>query len=531
MLVASCHSLALANETFANASDFPPAITKIDIRQLPAIDWQTGPTSPVWPKNDNAGSEFSIIIPDIPNDFRRFSDDLTTNTELLKRLQMPLLSKLPPQSALLPALANQWYNDVENRVLYLSLANATWSDDTLITTNDIACTIKFLSDPKHGLKRYMQGIRSHIKSVEVYSDTIIAFRYNDETSLDFITEMRPLAAHHYCTSNNTWPDDFIVNSEPVSGPYLPVSLDQDVLYLRRIKPWWGDQHEVLGNRFYVNKVRFYAAKTKAYQMFSEGRIDVLSISSQRNWNSDWLSHLVTDFPVERAIVTLNKGAIVTGLVTSSLVSENQKKAILAKIQLLIPEDAKSLIDQIEEDSSEKNHKASDTAFIAGSSQSTSQETSKESAQKTSLTPKIWVTHGDQVESLQEIGQTKITTPLTLLDNIAADPTAIALITIDSKKDTPAEALQSVIATLNKKMLENKAVDNNASIEEKEMAATNITWSITPLFQTNQHRYAFWPWVKRSDGFLPDEPDLLFDPLLSIAGGLFYIDRQEKVNYL
>lgn len=332
-------SLAVASST----SHAAPEILQADTAELDNILWEDGDDLPVWSTKQIQGGKYTTLIGQLPNHWRRYGPG-TPNalTPVLESLNLPLLGLHPIEGQVIPMLASHWFHDIETQRFYYRIdERALWSDGIPVTSSDIAFTLFFLTDPRRMAPYQSQLIDEMITRVTVYDPSHFSIDYkqpvklmSEQTTKDNILAansllyaLRPLPAHHY-QSGQTWPSASELaimpilepTPEPVTGPYMPTTLDDNYVQFNRIEHWWGEPQRYLHNRFALAEVTLLEFSAQSFKRFSEGTVDVIESNDSIAMQSSWLEKIAMNYQISRASIALDSPDQVL-LITNSRVPE------------------------------------------------------------------------------------------------------------------------------------------------------------------------------------------------------------------
>ncbi|MDP2504326.1 ABC transporter substrate-binding protein [Oceanobacter sp. 3_MG-2023] len=250
------------------------------------------------------GGVFRLSIAAKPTTLRRFGPQTPNQlSPLLADLQLPLLARHPDNGSPVPMLAARWAV-ADHRITYQLHDAARWSDGIPITSQDIAFTLQFLSDPANQTPWQAQSLSHFIRGIEVHDTqrfSLITTTPVTSQSLLQISALKAMAQHFY-QPNLQWPRQYDWRPEPTSGPYhLTEVIPSERLLVSRIRPWWGDNLPAFGHRFNAQQIRIRFSKNlqDSYLQLQRGDQDILPLHNQKNWNSPLITQLLGQRPVAR----------------------------------------------------------------------------------------------------------------------------------------------------------------------------------------------------------------------------------------
>lgn len=248
----------------------------------PSLVWQSTISQPLPTDSVTVpqGGTLTRALVRLPPNVRRLGEATPHSlSDTLEALQLPLLARSGEKMEWIPLLASRWAQ-TDGKLVFELRQEARWSDQIPVTTDDIAFSIGFISDPQTGADWQARQLQSLISAIQVFNTHQFAFVLKDRSpeAIAALAAFRPFAAHVYRNRQN-WPHSFDWYPEPTTGPYhLAQITPGDSLLFRHTSNWWGKSLPLFHNRFNVSRVvlRLPVADQEA-DLFKLGELDVIPV--------------------------------------------------------------------------------------------------------------------------------------------------------------------------------------------------------------------------------------------------------------
>lgn len=251
---------------------------------FPRPDWHDAP-DPLADPAARVGGSISSFAGQYPESFNYYLANNTFSAELFALMYETLLDLDPLSMEYRPALADHWTLSDDKRSFTFHLdPNATWSDGTRITAEDVRWTYDTIMAPEHTTGPHKVSL-ARFQPPKVLDTRTIRFTAKEVhwQNLGAAAGFHILPKHQFKDRDfNTLNFDFPI----VSGPYHITDIDEGIaVTLSRRDDWW--QRHASRNRHKGNFTslifRFYAQRENAFEAFKKGLIDIYPVHTARLW--------------------------------------------------------------------------------------------------------------------------------------------------------------------------------------------------------------------------------------------------------
>lgn len=481
---------------------------------LQNLAWESGQHEIPWATDRPDGGSYTTQISHITPSWRRFGPG-TPNavSELIERLNIPLLATHPITGKTIPMLADRWFTDETAGISYFHIDDkAFWSDDIPVTSNDFAYTVQFLTDESRGTVYQADILEADIQSLIVYDPGYFAIRHAPGPMPELIRNFKPLPAHFY-QSDIRWPGGFDDTPEPVTGPYNPQGMDFDSINLTRVANWWGDNQRFLRQRFHVTDIRLVREGDSLYRAFANGEIDLLSTSTAMALTSPWAITLSERYHINR-LICQGCPTQYSGLLFSPDVADEDRLRLIQAIDTLLRE---KHADVTTEPASESMEEPAAAMIEKPRPPLAPDLTSPDTDSEPIVDVAPMIAEPALLEGLIFPSQSSF-------DGLSVLPGAVA---------EPAESLRRRIEEGNYRavLITARANGRNAHKALTEAATAYHTKGvIAALSDISYHHYVFWEWLQIPIG-APISHYGVFDPFDAVYGGMFSVDKKLRAEHM
>jgi len=518
-----------------------------DISEIAGIAWQTpAPTPSPGSKEALRGSNFIRAIAKYPENLRRIGPDTPNNmAAVLNSLQLPLMAKLSDTDTYIPILASQWAVSADNKLLLYRLdADASWSDDIILNTADIAFSALFITDPDTGASWQKQQLEQLTDGVNIYSDTVFAFRlknYNSDIQKQ-LNDFRPFARHIY-EGNRSWPNGFDWYPEPTGGPYFLTQIQPDQsLTFRRKDNWWGEKLPYFRHRFNPERIIFRRMKNDETEagLFAVGELSAIEYPQVSYWQSPVIKQIVNTKKINLFRFYHHAEQAPAGLLVNpriKSITNSHERAWLAK-QLGMNSSVYNLSGErlIQQRGLSGNYSLDEqrkpepippgvipeilTLSYTDIRDKVFLQSLQQTAEKAGIRLELNRLSGRELQEKLALASYEL---VWLRFNAPLSPAGIASLFDKYTGDIFISGISQASA---------RATENNKYKAARETERYLMKEFIyLPGYSSQYTQAAFWRWIHLPDPPANEYSQQLFDPFDPVHGGLFWINRKERAEIM
>lgn len=202
-------------------------------------------------------------------------------------------------------------DDKKTITFYLN-ENATFSDGTKITAEDVVWSFEYLIKASPQMKQYYSDI-TRAKALDKH---VVAFTSKNPDNKELPQIIGQLFIFSKKYFEQSMPESgAITKSFPVSGPYKISKVDSGkVIVFERVKNWWGEK--VPCNVGYYNfdniQIDYYRDNKAAFQAFLSGESNIWFEMSAKQWNTAYDVPAVKQGKIKKTILIGDKIARTAG---------------------------------------------------------------------------------------------------------------------------------------------------------------------------------------------------------------------------
>ncbi len=259
------------------------------------LNWVTNSEQPLFASpNAVQGGKYHIRLPSFPLTLRTVGPDSNGSFRRFLLDGNPSLLQMHPNTReYLPALADSWAFDDDNKTIYFKLnQQAKWSDGQPITADDFVFLFEFMASDHLKAPWYKDYFSNKIAGMTRYDDYTIAIHSKDPLARDELLirlNTQPRPKHFY---RGKVPKDYVKRfnwkPEPVSGPYRVSKVKKGKsIELVRVKDWWGYQNKYYRHRYNVDKIMIKVVRDEdiAIKHFEKGAFDTFGMVFPQLWHN------------------------------------------------------------------------------------------------------------------------------------------------------------------------------------------------------------------------------------------------------
>ncbi|MDT8428333.1 MAG: extracellular solute-binding protein [Pseudomonadales bacterium] len=288
-------TLDITPEVEAFYADNPELITFASPADIPTdLVWDDGMQHPDIGSPDAVkGGTYYEVLEDFPPTFRNVGPDsnFSSRSWISGYWRLTWVTQHPDTKALIPAIAEQWAIDQENRTVYVKINPAArWSDGERITSDDMLFAVFFY------LSEYIQApfqnnyFSNEIENVTRYDELTFSVRL-PKSKPDMAQNglfLAPVPQHHYRELGEDYPERYQWRYEPHAGPYTIAEKDVEMgarVLLRRNPDWWAKDNKYWRNLYNPDVINLSVIRdtAKRYEAFRRGDLDIFRIATADMW--------------------------------------------------------------------------------------------------------------------------------------------------------------------------------------------------------------------------------------------------------
>jgi microcin C transport system substrate-binding protein len=206
-----------------------------------------------------------------------------------------------------PYLANaiKISEDKKTITFYLN-ENATFSDDTPITADDVVWSFEYLIKASPQMKQYYSDVAG-VKALDKHTVEFTSKNPSNKELPSIISQIFIFSKQYF--EKNMPESGAITNPFPVSGPYKIAKVDGvKTLVFERVKNWWGEKVPCNVGNYNFEKVQldYYRDDKAAFQAFLGGSANVWFEASAKQWNTAYEVSAVKQGNIKKKILVGDK---------------------------------------------------------------------------------------------------------------------------------------------------------------------------------------------------------------------------------
>jgi len=261
------------------------AASRIPAETFPKKGWVKQPDALASPEAVKGGV-FRFWAGPYPKSFNYYLDQSPASIASFNLMYESLLGANPITRALEPSLAESWTISEDKKVFTFKLdPRARWSDDQLITAEDVEWTFNTARDPK-SLTGQIQAQLERFERMEIVDSHTVRFYAREASFLNiYIASGFDILPKHSMQGKefNRINFEFPV----VSGPYRIEELKEGTsLTMLRREEWWRKDNPDVRNLYNFDRLKlvFYSDREDAYAAFRKGIFDYYPVYTSHRWH-------------------------------------------------------------------------------------------------------------------------------------------------------------------------------------------------------------------------------------------------------
>ena len=268
---------------FKTLADLPTDLTWINNDHLPEVGS---------PDARKGGTQYGRLQ-DFPRTLRTVGPDSNGSFRpmILDDVTMGFGMRHPDYFDYIPALAESWAVDRENKTVYVKLDKAArWSDGVAITTSDVFFMFWLYRSPYIVAPWYNNWYGTQYVNITSYDDHTFSITMPEaKPDMDSrVLELRPMPQHFFKEVGEDFVERYQWRFAPTTAAY--VIHDEDIrkgrsIALTRDENWWAKDKKHWRYRFNPDKIRFNVIRDtpKVFEAFKRGDIDQFGLNLAEYW--------------------------------------------------------------------------------------------------------------------------------------------------------------------------------------------------------------------------------------------------------
>lgn len=199
-------------------------------------------------------------------------------------------------------------------ITYFLNNNATFSDGTPITADDVVWSFNFITKVNPMMKHYYRDV-GKVEALDAHTVKFCSKNPDNKELPGIIGQLEVLPSEFF--KANMTENGGINKPFPASGPYKIALVDFGrTIVFERVKNWWGEGLPInVGlHNFDQITLQFYRERNAAFQAFLAGDLNLWIESSAKQWNTAYDLAAVKDGKIIKKVITDAKVTATTGFV-------------------------------------------------------------------------------------------------------------------------------------------------------------------------------------------------------------------------
>jgi len=264
------------------------------IEDLPKdLVWEDGMENPeIGDPNAKKGGKLRNYVTEFPPTLRPIGPKSNHSSRgyLYDEIDMGMVNRHPITDKFYPALANQWAIDKNGKTVYFKIdPKARFSDGEPVLAEDVLCYFYIRLSDNISAPFQKQYFKEEYAQLTIYDERTIAITLPvTKLDLPYFAEVGVSPLHFYNEYGPDYRERYQWQFPPTTGAYQ--LLEKDIkkgrsFTMSRVKNWWAKDLKFYQHRFNVDQIiyRVIGEKTKAFELFKLGEIDMFGLSTPDYW--------------------------------------------------------------------------------------------------------------------------------------------------------------------------------------------------------------------------------------------------------